>query len=188
MKGIWKPLTRSLDGKYLLSFEVEDDPRPAYEALKDSEVDIEVKKHRNRRSLDANAYFHVLVNKIAAVTKESDAAVKKRIVQEYGTVDRDSEGNLAGIKLPITLDIDKYVPYARWFDRREENGHWFNCYLLLKPTHEMDSTEMSRVINGAVEEAKELGIETLPPHELARMLNRFKPYMRGRITAEEVKA
>ena len=33
----------------------------------------------------------------------------------------------------------------------------------------MDSREMSRLIEGAVQEAQNLGIETLTPGELARM-------------------
>jgi hypothetical protein len=33
---------------------------------------------------------------------------------------------------------------------------------------------MSRLINGTVDEAKALNIETLPPDELARMMNRYK--------------
>lgn len=175
MTGNIYGLTRSMDGKYIVSLTVDGDPRQLCEDLKNSPVDIEIRKHRQRRSLDANAYFHVLVNKIASATKDSDAAVKKRLVQEYGTVARDGEGNSIGFKLPVSVDVDTIYPYTRWFDKRNEGGHWFNCYLLLKQTHEMDSKEMSRVIDGTVQEAKELGIETMPPAELERMLGQYRP-------------
>ena len=44
----------------------------------------------------------------------------------------------------------------------------FKCYLVYKQTHLMDSKEMARLIDGAIEVAKELGIETDTPEQLAR--------------------
>lgn len=44
----------------------------------------------------------------------------------------------------------------------------FKCYLAYKQTHLMDSKEMARLIDGAIEVAKELGIETDTPEQLAR--------------------
>lgn len=173
MRGKLQPLTRDMSGKYIVSLAVEGDPRELYDELRDSDVEIDIRKYHKRRSWEANAYFHVLVNKIAAALNESDTAVKKRIVQDYGVVSRDKEGNLIGFKLPISADVDEICEYTRWFDKREENGHWFNCYLAMKPTHLMDGKEMARVIEGAVTEAKELGIETLPPRELEAMIERF---------------
>lgn len=175
MTGSFYGIARSMEGKYILSIAVDGDPRELYQSLQHKPLDIDIKTHRNRRSLDANAYFHVLVNKIAGATQQSDSDVKKRIVQEYGTVARDEENNAIGFKLPVTVDVDKIYPYTRWFDKRKDGNTWFNCYLLLKPTHEMNSQEMSRVIDGAVQEAKELGIETLPPHELEAMLGKYHP-------------
>ena len=174
MNGNLSEIHRTLDGKYVVSFVLTTDPRKELEGLEDADLDITAKKHRNKRSLDANAYFHVLVNKIAEKTNESDAAVKKRLVQEYGTLARDEEDNVVGIKLPISVDVDKLIEYTRWFDRRTENGHVFNCYLVLKPTHEMNSKEMARVIDGTVSEAKELGIETMTPAELEAMMKHYK--------------
>lgn len=47
-------------------------------------------------------------------------------------------------------------------------------YAKLKGTSEYDTKEMSRFIDGIVSEAKELGIETLPPDEVARMKREWK--------------
>ena len=173
MQGSFNGIVRGMDGKYILSIAVDGDPRQLYETLKDFPLDIDIRKHRKHRSLDANAYFHVLVNKIAAATNNSDSAVKKRLVQEYGTVARDADGGMIGFKLPTSVDVDQVCDYTRWFDKREEGGHWFNCYLLLKPTHEMNSKEFARVVEGAVTEAKELGIETLPPREIEAMIGSY---------------
>lgn len=177
MIGRLSDVSRRMNGEWVVSFTATTDPRRELQELQDAELDIKATKHRNKRSLDANAYFHVLVNKIAEKTNESDTAVKKRLVQEYGTLARDEEGNVVGIKLPISVDVDKLIEYTRWFDRRTEGGHVFNCYLVMKPTHEMNTQEMARVIDGTVSEAKELGIETMTPAEIKAMMERYE---RGR--------
>ena len=51
---------------------------------------------------------------------------------------------------------------------REEDGKWFNCYLVYKDTSKMDTKEFSHLIDGAIDEAKALGIETDTPEQLAR--------------------
>lgn len=45
-----------------------------------------------------------------------------------------------------------------------------------KDSHKMDTKEMARVIDGAIQEAKALGIETETPDELARMKARWAEY------------
>ena len=134
MRGRLVDLTIGLNRKQRITVEVDRDYREDYERLKDAELDIEIKKHREKRSKSANAYFHVLVNKIAA---------------ERG-------------------DVSTIYPYVKCFETREENGKLFKCYLVYKQTHLMDSKEMTRLIDGAIEVAKELGIETDTPEQLAR--------------------
>ena len=131
-------------------------------------LDIEIKKHRNKRSHSANAYFHVLVNKIAAEAGESDDLVKERLVVAYGTIARDKDGCTVGFKLPVSVDVHDLYKYTRCFDVREEDGKWFNCYLVYKDTSKMDTKEFSHLIDGAIDEAKALGIETDTPEQLAR--------------------
>ena len=49
-----------------------------------------------------------------------------------------------------------------------------DMYILFKQTHTLNREEMSQLIDGTVYEAQALNIETLPPDELARMMNRYK--------------
>lgn len=130
------------------------------------QYDIEIKQHRERRSLDANAYFHVLCGKIAEEMGIGMEEEKTALVVEYGVPMRDNDGGMVGFKLPIGVDVNRIYRYVRCFDQRVENGKTFNCFIVLKHTHEMDSKEMSRLIDGTIYTAKELGIETLPPEKL----------------------
>lgn len=169
MRGMLKDLTMNRDGSQNVTLTVSGDYRQEFDRLKGQELDITIKKASHKRSLDANAYFHVLVNKIAAVLKASDDEIKTRLVIDYGVVARDEDNQVIGFKLPASVDVDRIYRYVRRFDQRMENGKLFNCYLVYKPTHEMTSAEMCRLIEGAISEAKDLGIETATPEELARL-------------------
>ena len=164
------------DRTFNVTVTVDTDFRESFDRLKDKDLDIEIKQHREKRSKNANAYFHVLVNKIAGELNEPDEAVKTRLVIEYGTIARDEDGMVIGFKLPATVNVSKIYPYTRRFDQRAEDGKLFNCYLVLKATHDMDTKEMARLIDGAIEEAKELGIETDTPETLARYQEEWRRY------------
>ena len=168
MRGRLVDLTIGLNRKQRVTVEIDRDFREDYDRLKDQELDVEIKKHREKRSKSANAYFHVLVNKIAAEEGGGDEAVKKRLVCEYGVLAKDEDGLTVGFKLPASVNVDTIYPYVKCFDTREENGKLFKCYLVYKQTHLMDSKEMARLIDGAIEVARDLGIETDTPEQLAR--------------------
>lgn len=169
MLGRLKDLTINRDGSQNVTVTVRGDFRQAFDELAGADLDIEIRKHREKRSRSANAYFHLLVNKIAAELHEKDDDTKRRLVIDYGIAARDADGQTIGIMLPATVDVARIYPYTRLFDRREVNGRIFHCYLVLKPTHEMNTKEMARLIDGTIEEAKELGIETDTPETLARL-------------------
>ncbi len=168
MKGRLIDLSIGLNRKQRITVEIDGDFREDYDALKTLELDIEIKKHRKRRSLTANAYFHVLVNKIAAVQGLGNDEVKTQLVCEYGVLAKDDDGTTVGFKLPASVDVSTIYPYVKCFDTRTEGGKEFRCYLVYKQTHLMDSKEMARLIDGAVYVAQELGIETDTPDQLAR--------------------
>lgn len=131
-------------------------------------IDVEVKKHRERRSLDANAYFHVLVDKMSKALRVSAEEVKQRLVCDYG-----SEG--VYVRLPATAKIDSFgIKYYRLIGESRGTARPCNDYLVFKPTHEMDRAEMATLIDGTVEEAKALGIETKTPNELAEMMSLYE--------------
>lgn len=68
MKGRLLDLSFTLNGKQRLVIELDDDFRQDFAALKDHDVRVEIKKWRKKRSLDANAYAWVLIDKIAQAT------------------------------------------------------------------------------------------------------------------------
>ena len=151
MTGRLVDMAFTLGGKQRVTLEINGDFREIWDKLHQEPVlDVEIKKHREKRSLSANAYFHVLCNKISAETGESEDAVKRRLVVSYGALARD------------------FYPYVRLYETRQENGKDYSCYFVYKESHKMDSKEFARLVDGAIEEAKELGIQTDTPEQLAR--------------------
>ena len=149
----------------------EKDALSQVDEIKDIEkLSIEAKKYRNKRSLDANAYFHVLVNKLARKLGTSDSEMKIRMNLEYGTIAINDDGTKVGIKIPYGSHLERFYPYCKKFGECIENGMTFEKYLLYKETHLLDSKEMAQLIDGVVSECKENGIETLPEEELNSLL------------------
>ena len=87
MTGRLVDMAFTLGGKQRVTLEINGDFREIWDKLHQEPVlDVEIKKHREKRSLSANAYFHVLCNKISAETGESEDAVKRRLVVSYGAL------------------------------------------------------------------------------------------------------
>lgn len=130
----------------------------------------EVKEYKQKRSKDANAYFHVLVNELARYFNISDKDMKIKMNLQYGTIAKDANGNSVGVKIPQGTDITQFYDYAKWFGECEENGIKFDKYLLYKQTHTLNTKEMSQLINGVVQECQDVGIETKPKEEIESLL------------------
>ena len=175
MRGKLRDLTFGPNGEQHITVTVTGDFRGDFDKLKDSDVRVEIKKWREPRSKDANAYFHVLVNKIAEAQGLGDDEVKRSLVVEYGTLARDEDGFLYGAMLPAGADIDQFYPYTRLYKTKEIDGREYECYLFYKRTHTLDSKEMARLIDGAIYVARELGIDTDTPEQIARYKEEWNP-------------
>ncbi|MGN0744359.1 MAG: hypothetical protein ACI4MZ_03705 [Christensenellales bacterium] len=125
-------------------------------------LSLEVKQYREQRSLDANAYFHVLVSKIADVDYQSIDDVKRQLVCDYGTV-----AFIA--RIPASANLDEIYKYSKLIGESKGTKEPCNDWYIFKPTHTLDSKEMSRLIEGTVQEAQQLGIETKTPKEIAEL-------------------
>lgn len=114
MTGRLVDMAFTLDGKQRVTLEINGDFREIWDKLHQEQVlDVEIKKHREKRSLSANAYFHVLCNKISAETGESEDAVKRRLVVSYGALARDKDGAIEEAK-ELGIQTDTPEQLARY--------------------------------------------------------------------------
>lgn len=131
--------------------------------LNSEKLSIEIKKYRKKRTLDENALFHVLVNKLARHYSMSDEEMKIRMNLDYGTIARDENGKAIGCKVPANTDMKAFYKYAKWY-KKDADG--CDCYLFYKETHTLDTKEMANLIDGVIQECKVAGIETMQEEEL----------------------
>lgn len=135
----------------------------------DTEIDIDIKEHKEKRSLNANAYFHKLVDELRQKLKISFAACKNHLITSYGQIEYLDDVP-AIIKTNIEpermreIETLHCMPIA--VKEVEEGAYWYRLY---RSTHTYDSREMAMLIDGTIEECKAQGIETMTPNELERL-------------------
>lgn len=171
MNGKIIDIVRTFEQKFRVTFEVDSiDELNGLEGF----LYITVKKLGKRRSLNANAYFHLLVGKIAEKLHISKARAKNELLGRYGQREFTDKGQMI---ISVRSDIDlmeredihcAIVGYGKVNDT--DFTHW----AIVRGSHTYDSLEMAALLDGTVEEAKELGIPTLSPDEIRHMENLWK--------------
>jgi hypothetical protein len=137
----------------------------------DKKLSIEIKPYREKRSLDANAYFHVLVGKIADTLTISKARAKNVAVCKYGQPQLLPDGNAmiyktnAPVEFMLEQESIHCIP-VKYLD----DAIFYKVY---RGSSTYDTKEMSSLIDGTVADAQELGIQTATPDELRVMKERW---------------
>lgn len=168
MTGRLIDVVQTVERKFRVTFEV--DAVDEIRGMENKEISLTITKTAKKRSLNANAYFHVLVGKIADKMAISKPKCKNMMLGRYGQrwIDNDAPLILSVLSEHDMMEQELLhcTPVGTAFLQGKEFTHWAVC----RPTHEYNSTEMAHLIDGTVQEAKDLGIETLSPAELERMV------------------
>ena len=139
---------------------------------KDKLYDLEVKEHRKKRSLDANAYAWVLINKLAEVMRIPPVDVYRQAIQ-------DISGNSEII--PIKEDAVEQFKQA-W----SRNGIGWLCrdmgrsklpgyrnLMVYYGSSVYNTKQMSDLIDYLIQDCKALDIETLTPDKLSLLMEEW---------------
>lgn len=124
--------------------------------------EISIKEYKPKRSLNANNYYWRLVNQIAAVMKMSNDDVHFQMLRDYGTFEMFTALN--------EVDVSKYFKY---YEVEKKSEKW-TAYRVYMGSSKMNTGEMARLIDGVVQEAQALGIETMTPGELALLKDEWQ--------------
>lgn len=159
----------SLTGKPKLTLVINEksDLLCGYDDLKDVEkLSIEIKQYREKRSLNANAYAWKLIGEIADIARASKDEIYLEMLRRYGQSEL--------ISVLAHIPIQHYIKYYDEAGESKLNGKLFKHYRVYKGSSEFDTREMSVLIDGIVGEAKELGIQTETPEQLAKIKSLWK--------------
>lgn len=145
------------------------------ERLMKSDVRFTLKTWREARSRNSNAYFYVLVEKLADALRVSKPFVHNLMLRKYGQIQR-IDSRPVWIILPETEEVSKKVDedeslHLRATDdvKTGKDGKLYRTYLLLKGSHELDSREMNILLDGVIADCHEQNIPTATPEEINRM-------------------
>ena len=145
------------------------------DALKDirlgEEYDLTISKRFGKRSLNANSYHWVLCEKMAKKLRVSKYEMHNQLMCDYGTDWLDENGDHVYVLMKdngsyLRQETMHYRPTDATEDRKGTQYRWF---VLLLPSHLMNTQQMSCLIDGTVADAKEMGIEVRTPDEIERM-------------------
>ena len=154
-----------LTQKYDITFEIDNQPLADIQALSsEKKLDIKVRKHREKRSLNANAYLWVLLQKIAEVTHTSKEEVYLAMLQRYSRAFTHiivKEQAVEKMKELYRTCVDLGTVKVGSME-----GHQLQVYY---GSSTFDTKEMSVLLDGVISECHELGISTTTPDEITRM-------------------
>ena len=141
---------------------------PEYERLKTSKkLRVEAKQYRKRRSLDANAYLWVLLQKMAEVLKSDKWSLYLQMLKQYG------QFTYIVVKPNAVESVKKQWRECEEIGEVDVNGTKAVQMLCYYGSSTYDSQQMAHLIDKVVEECEELGIETISPAELQQMKERW---------------
>lgn len=163
------------EGTYTVTFYTKESPLSLYKELQDiKEIDVEAKKHRNKRSKDANAYCWVLCDKIAKeISKDGTITTKEDIykdaILQIGTFE------------PMIVEEKAYSNFKRIWEKqglgfliqevtRKDKCVKVHCYY---GSSTYNTKEMSLLIDLLVGLATSLDIETKSQNEIDSLLKEW---------------
>lgn len=135
--------------------------------MKDKLYVATLKQHREKRSLDANAYCWVLMSKIAEALRTSKGEIYLEMLRSYG------QSGVVSIQDKDKANFERAYPYHDIEGESVLNGKTFTHYKFYVGSSQYNTKEMSVLIDGVVQEAQELEIETATPSELALLKSRW---------------
>lgn len=141
----------------------------------DKPYTVTVKPHREKRSLDANSYYWVLLRQLAEALNLSIGAAHNLMLRRYGQLETMDE-KVVYLVVPDTdeafqkaLEAETYHIKPTSQTKDGKDGLTYRVYLMLRGSHSYDAKEMSVLIDGLISECRDVGIETMTPAELSRL-------------------
>lgn len=141
---------------------VSDIKKKLFQLEPNKKYDIEIKEHREKRSLNSNSYAWKLISEIAEEINQSKEYVYLEMLKRYGT----SELFVVQNNVPIKK-------FYKYYEIEKQNQK-YTMYKFYKGSSEFDTKEMTVFLNGIVSECKEMGLPTKEDLEIQRIIEEWE--------------
>jgi hypothetical protein len=159
-------------GKTKATFLIEVDPAQI-EEYQNQKLNIEVKKYREKRSLNANNYFWKLLQELCEMGGIDTIEEYKRRVKELGIFRRfriETENVKTFEKMWSAQGI---AWFSEIFDTEYVGNIEFKIIHSYYGSSSFNSKQMSRLIDGVVQDCNIYGIETKTEEEIKSLLDNW---------------
>lgn len=152
IQGNYSGASRDLQGNLILHFAVDGDAEMIrkLEGFDQKDLDIDIDEHKNKRSLNANAYFWKLCDQIAKKIGSDKDSIYKLQLSRYG------------VFVDVQVWKEAIEEFRRQFRYIEELDDGYGetriirCYI---GSSYYDTKEMHDLIAGTCRDAEDLGIQ-----------------------------
>lgn len=162
-------IVRNYNGEYQVVFTA---PRTVLEelaSLKEYELQIEVDKFRNKRSLNANAYCWKLITELSNKTKVDKWSLYKELLVRYS-----NSYEYLIVKPQAIKSLEKVFRVIKNVGEGQIKGNKAIQIQGYYGSSTFNTKEMATFIDGIVSECKELGIETQNESEIKELVKLWK--------------
>lgn len=169
---------RNSAGRCVLMIEVDKvfDANKCFNMFKGKDIDVNVLKHVDKRSISANNYFWQLVDKIAVKMRADKNEIYRGYIRGIG-------GNSYDFHIDAEMDEERIRDFEKqWITDAKGRTHIGRFVEVMpeakgfiirtyKGSSAYNKAQMSRLIDFAVQDAQALDIETKTPNQIAEMLS-----------------
>ena len=157
-------------GSYLMLPAPIEQARKICESMKeDKPYTVEIKEYKEKRSLNANAYFWVLLTKLAAKLKIPKNELYRELIRGIGDNFFVMLVKTSEVKEAMQSWAHNGIGWVA--DDLGEYDEEYSYVMFFKGSSTYNTQQMSTLIELVVAECEEQGIETKTPDEIARMVS-----------------
>lgn len=154
----------------MMTIELDQDSVEIDDLIGCEKVSVEVKPYKPRRSINANSYAWVLINKLADKLNIPPEQVYRETIRSLGGV-----SDIVQCKKQAVESLKrawKSHGLGWQVDTVDGRDGWVNC-ILYYGSSTYDTAQMKRLIDALVEECKLQGIDTMSESERGLLLDKW---------------
>lgn len=166
--GILKDVYRTLKGKMVIAFECDVVPPQSIQEMGSHTLDVTAKRHRQKRSLNANALLWKCIGDIAHALPADKWEIYLQMLRRYG------EYTYVCVKPSAVEMLKKQWRECEEFGEITINGEKAVQMLCYYGSSTYNTKQFSRLLDGVIGEMAQMDLETPTDEQLRRSIEQWE--------------